>query len=734
MRTHILLALAGVALSFALPADPSPTASTTQEPCAQVSAYFAAAPPTSLAIVPAELAMNCLTSVPLSKANNTLLLEQLMQYIDFQTTFTYLKSPPSGYPYGGVDVIGDLQKLASDLKSDVYSDEYTFQAALVKIFQSARDGHFSYYPDIVLQSFAFKVLESNNNASSPTFLSLDSASLNGTGLPQIYVHSDILAYHDGDNSSGTISPVSRINGDDIEDALGMIADTLNNQDPDANYNALLYSQPLESIRSSNFDGALNDGLHYFGNQTVLEFANGTQRIYQNVAGALQSFSGIQSGEDVFQKFSTPAARFTQAKGYPHPIAIENTTAAVGGYFLDTDESDVAVLSLPSFLTTVQLEFSAVVGGFLQSATQAGKQRLIIDCRSNSGGDLELAYDTFKQLFPTLEPYGAVRAHASEAYNQLGSLASAVSPYTPGLNALSPAANPLVNYQLNVDEDNQNFGSWSDFYGPDTIYGDNFTSLFRQNLTNILSTNLFPLSGYNNRSNLPPQPFKSENIVILTDGVCGSTCAVFLEFMKTQGKVKSIAIGGRPQAAPMQAVGATKGARLIQFSTIYLAVISFAATMSASQLLSLSSGPLGAIYNATQPLIRTNGGQNAAVNGLNNYRMSDPTQTPLQFVYEAADCRLFYTPAMIQNVTNVWSAVADVQWGGPNSTVRCVAGSTGGRNSLSSGNTTVSGGSTSSDSPANSTASPSAASPNAASGLNVPALTACLVALAAALLV
>lgn len=578
-------------------------------------------------------------------------------------------------------------------------------------------------------------------------------SLDGTALPQIYVHSDTLAYQAGDNSSGTISPVSRINGDDIQDALGKLADTLNNQDPDANYNALLYSQSMDSMRSSNPYGVFNDGIHYFGNQTVLDFANGTQRTYQNVAGALQSFFGIQSGEDVFQKFcdgqsttaisalnstaTTPAARITQAKGYPLPITVENTSAAVSGYFLDTDGSDVAVLSIPSFLTTpnntVQIGFSAVVSSFLQSATQAGKQKLVIDCRSNGGGDLELAYDTFKQLFPTLTPYGAVRAHASEAYNQLGSLVSAISPNTSDLNALSLAANPLVNYRLNLDVDNQDFGSFNEFYGPNTIYGDNFTALFRQNLTNILSTNLFPLSGYNNRSNLPPQPFKSENIVMLTDGVCGSTCAVFLEFMKTQGKVKSIAIGGRPQETPMQAVGATKGARLIQFSTIHLAVASLASTMSAPELLSFASGPLGAIYNATQPLIRTNGGQNAAVNGLNNYRMNDTTQTPLQFVYEAADCRLFYTPAMIQNVTNVWSAVAEVHWGGPNSTAKCVAGSTNGQNSLSSGNTTVFGSLTSSGSLANSTASGSACQasgrPNAVSVLGVPALTACFVALA-----
>ena len=291
--------------------------------------------------------------------------------------------------------------------------------------------------------------------------------------------------------------------------------------------------------------------------------------------------------------------------------------------------------------------------------------------------------------------------------------------------------------MNLDVNNQGFTSWSDFYGPDTIYGDNFTSLFRQNLTNVLSTNGFVL----NSSNTTPQPFKSENMVMLTDGICGSTCAVFAEFMKSQGNVSSIAVGGRPQTGPMQAIGATKGARLITFQTIYLAVYTFASTMSKSQLLSFSSGPLGALFNATQPVVRTAGGANGAVNGLNNYRKNDSTQTPLQFVYEAADCRLFYTPAMIQNVTNVWSAVAAVQWGGDNSTVKCVANSTSGQNSLSSGNITVSGtpvnNATVFDPTGNGSSSSSSATPSdkpsAASGYSVPALTACVIAAMAAFL-
>jgi hypothetical protein len=43
--------------------------------------------------------------------------------------------------------------------------------------------------------------------------------------------------------------------------------------------------------------------------------------------------------------------------------------------------------------------------------------------------------------------------------------------------------------------------------------------------------------------------------------------------------------------------------------------------------------------------------------------------PAQFVREDADCRIFYTPAMMQNATAMWKAAADAAFNGK----ACVAG-------------------------------------------------------------
>ena len=55
---------------------------------------------------------------------------------------------------------------------------------------------------------------------------------------------------------------------------------------------------------------------------------------------------------------------------------------------------------------------------------------------------------------------------------------------------------------------------------------------------------------------------------------------------------------------------------------------------------------------------------------NPYRRND-TETPVHFVYEVANCRLFYTPETVLSVTKMWNAVTDVAW----NSAQCVPGST-----------------------------------------------------------
>jgi hypothetical protein len=195
-----------------------------------------------------------------------------------------------------------------------------------------------------------------------------------------------------------------------------------------------------------------------------------------------------------------------------------------------------------------------------------------------------------------------------------------------------------------------------------------------------------LTGYVNNTKVTAQPFKAENIVLLQDGFCSSTCTIFSELMKEQGKVESIAVGGLPANAPMQAIGGTKGSMTLTFDVIQgLALQSFnlAAVQSEKMVEMLNTTIINTLAYPQQLLNRvsySNGGTIAQINAADNFRNGDASETPLEFVYEAADCKIFYTAEMVANVEETWKAVATAKWGKGG----CVPGSTGAPSSISGG--------------------------------------------------
>ena len=58
-------------------------------------------------------------------------------------------------------------------------------------------------------------------------------------------------------------------------------------------------------------------------------------------------------------------------------------------------------------------------------------------------------------------------------------------------------------------------------------------------------------------------------------------------------------------------------------------------------------------------------------------MGDTSGTPVQFIYEPADCRIWYERQMLYDVTAMWEKVYDVTWGGGACVVGSVKGKRGG---------------------------------------------------------
>lgn len=130
-------------------------------------------------------------------------------------------------------------------------------------------------------------------------------------------------------------------------------------------------------------------------------------------------------------------------------------------------------------------------------------------------------------------------------------------------------------------------------------------------------------------------------------------------MTQQGGVKTIAFGGRANARKIQAIGGVKGANVFQWTFIQ----SFSAT-AVTLNKTLQSSDLKE-YNVGKAINR------AYATGLNvrdALRMGDDSGIALQFKYQEADCRLYFTPEMTVNAAAIWKAAADAQWRDPS---RCI---------------------------------------------------------------
>ena len=604
-----------------------------------------------------------------------------------------------------------MEDLSSKLDDGSYDNEYDFQLELFELINSANDQHFSYAPDIT-QVFGFQ-----------RGLNLFSLSMDGTSVPEIYTQLDVRALASANLTNNyTASPVTSINGEPVEDFLRAFADrNAQAQDPDAKYNLMLYNLPRAKAA-----GVFASSAFYQGDETVYEFKNGSTRRDPNLAVTSSDFSGVVDGQSFFDKFcvgnppslltasgnftsnpvtsasvsapappppTTTVVSFTAVPqqtylpapaSYPEPWVISNDYT-VACYF-PADQAEVAVLAIPDFgpeTNLAELQFTNTVRACLATAQQQEKTRLIVDLRGNGGGTVGLGFDVFKQLFPSVTPYGGTNFRAFDLFNDIGQIVtdfySDVGFFDrPPLNG-SAVYSSIFNANDGLDARLDDYDSWQEFYGPVTAYDAEFTNLLRYNLSDLYDVpSSTEISGYGNLTTITPaQVFEAQDIVLVQDGICASTCAVFSEFMKSQAQVQQIVFGGRAQTGPMQGVGGVKGANV--FGATYLSGLvnegfSLASPARQAELSERYAVDIETFPYAAQRVGRDpeNGELAAQVNIRNNIREGDDSLTPLQFVYEAADCRLFYTPEMILDQSLVWKAAYEARWGDG----QCVEGSTG----------------------------------------------------------
>jgi hypothetical protein len=155
---------------------PTPAAATNcDSPCASVSSLWAAAQPSS-STVPADIAYECLQSVPVDVPGDLKLIEELKLFLQWQSNLAYQKLPPPGAPQPPIDMIVRLDEISFKLATGGhYSSEYEVQLDINAIFMEAHDGHLGFTSDILT------VINFSREAT------LISISIDGFILPQLYL-------------------------------------------------------------------------------------------------------------------------------------------------------------------------------------------------------------------------------------------------------------------------------------------------------------------------------------------------------------------------------------------------------------------------------------------------------------------------------------------------------------------------------------------------------------------
>ena len=533
-------------------------------------------------------------------------------------------------------------------------------------------------------------------------LDLVSISKDGLQIPEIYfrvdIHPDTV-----DNLDYDPSPLESVDEISVvefleQDAIFNIA---NYQDPDAQFNALFTSIPR--VAAGGGTGTLVFSSFEVPDNYTMRFRNGTSIVVENQVLFLPgvNFTGINSGEIFHKVFeipssttgdqepstsatdsSTPSLTATRATvlptvpGYPLPISKEDS-GAVAAYALEEDGYlDVVVLAVLSFLPisvdeadfsdTQEIEFlkaaRVVITKLAHVAEKEKRDKLVIDLSANGGGSVKLAIEIYRLLFPDGEMTTFDRMRANAALGE----ASAAS--------FKAVSDTILGTRFLVDSSGHKIDSGDVFFGPYNVTGENVTIAFVDDLSKPLGDEeKFYYNGFepNGTVAIEKAPFKPENILIVTDGTCASACDLLTGLLSRTFQIKTLALGGRPLELPMQAMGGVKGTEVNTFSFFQEAFAEIKETLKHDQGLSSINATYLPSQNDAPLLPSIDGDSRSAVNSHSGFTIDDLDGCPLQFRYEAAHCRLFYTSSMVADVTETWRRVANIAWG--NGT--CVPGST-----------------------------------------------------------
>jgi hypothetical protein len=465
-----------------------------------------------------------LKRVPFNDAVATRFIDYYNMTLQFQSTLAFLKDPPPGYQQPAVDVSEVLQQIQSNVTAGNYKNQYSFEVDIQRLVNRMHDSHVTLGAGI-LDAFTF---------ISP--YSIVSVSVDGKELPEIYIAEDLLQ---SQLEGWPASPVATINGQDVIEYLTQFAELNSNGllEPHADWNALMdnpalwISGDLSVIQSAKFypgdeincvfkntseattywlaiynelqdTGPLTtagDFYNYFALGLLPASYDPDKQWWPSLEADPTSENSTSTNSTIYDQYTTVCSQGNPSNpnwcvesygAYPNNPAVAQPGLSVilggvvTGYFYD--DISTGVLSIPSFYQyndNIE-QFGLAVAHFIGNATEKNISRVVVDLQSNTGGNVYLAYNTFKNFFYQMDPYAASRIRSHELADVLGNTYSTWWKELEddldgngGANEVNynytAADEWVINNRVNAAT-GQKFSSWSEYSGHVSELGDSFS--------------------------------------------------------------------------------------------------------------------------------------------------------------------------------------------------------------------------------------------------------------------
>ncbi|KAF8449918.1 hypothetical protein BGX38DRAFT_1142340 [Terfezia claveryi] len=612
------------------------------------------------------MAYACLTSVPFDSKRAVYIARQMRLFTQIYSAQTFFYDPPTPeLRIKRVDLNGTFDEIEQKAATkDGYPNDYMFQTDLMKLYNSFHDGHVNYIPSCAV-SFPFfhnyPLIEIYNGKDLPLIYTADPVTgdlqdeiveINGQ---EVHKHLEQLALELPD--LGWIDPDARYNtlllskNPQTEVAYGTFAQrtfydehsfkmkTKDGKEIDVQWQAYIPKQPIFSNSKEfeemacldpNYAGIENQKREHHKREHREHLRGGSPaegrnalkekeisreiNLYRRQILEKRRLTRRQSSESMYWPPSDLAM-----KGTEQSIHILSAETAVWGIhaFEDTDQSD-------SFFAQWN-DFMDEAIGLLK---KRGIKRILIDVSNNGGGFVALGITSIRKFFPESQPYYGFDLRRSPALDLL-------------IEYSADADQSHLSLNMSRDIDNNEFTSIQEFLGPVHKHGDYFTSMGRWDVANTIEE-----TGLNIPTTGDP-PFSIDDIVLLSDGKCGSTCAIFSEAIQSLG-AKAITFNGIPDEAQdkkeMQAVGGVKGSQVWDWDTFQSAHVE-----------KFIPNPKQYDFLPKRLPIQ----HYSSMNLRNSYEAGNGL--PLEFTWQPSSAHLYTTKEMWDDRAELWKAAVALAW-------------------------------------------------------------------------